>query len=138
MLAAGLSASCLWLAWRAFRRASTIHSGALEAETPADQALELRLAEKELNLELSLAARRVRVWGRVALFGGTGLAILAIANGTFRAEPGAAYASFAWGLIGWGGCRELERRVGSLAESWRSARNLRRRRQGVDQPKRTE
>jgi hypothetical protein len=142
LLAGVLSALCLWFAWRAYRRTSTIQRGALQSGREAghseEDALELRLAEKELNLELSLAARTVKALGRAALFGGTGLAIASIASGAYRTEPRAALGAFALGLVGWGGCRELERRIGLLADSWRSETNQRRKRQGVDQPKRTE
>jgi len=138
LLAGILAALCLWFSWRAFRRCSTIHGGALEPEL-ADDPLELRLAERQLNLELNLAGRTVKALGRVALFGGTGLAIWFYATGAFKEQPLIAFSSFAFGLLGWGGCREFLRRIGSLADSWRSATEAkrRRRRQGVDQSRTT-
>ncbi len=99
--------------------------------------LERRLAEAELNLELNLARRNVQALGRAALFGGAGLAFWAVATGQLVTRPIAMWGSFALGLVGWGGCRELHRRIGSLAESWRAAINRRRRRQGVDPSERT-
>lgn len=132
MLAGILAALCLWFSWRAFRRCRTIHDGALEPELANDQ-LELRLAERELNLELNLAGRTVKALGRVSLFGGTGLAIWFYATGAFKEQPLLAFGSFALGLVGWGGCREFLRRIGSLADSWRAETKRRRRRQGVDQ-----
>ena len=134
MLAGILSALCLWFSWRAFRRCRAIHGGIVEDEPDL---LERRLAEAELNLELNLARRNVQALGRAALFGGAGLAFWAVATGQLVTRPVAMWGSFALGLIGWGGCRELQRRIGSLAESWRATTNRRRRRQGVDQPERT-
>lgn len=138
MLAGILSALCLWFAFRAYQRCRAIasRSGALLGSDEEDP-LEARLAERELNLELNLAGRTVKALGRAALFGGTGLAIWFVATGALSSEPRLPYQAFALGLLGWGGCRELQRRIGSLADSWRSATNQRRRRQGVDQPKRT-
>lgn len=104
-------------------------------------ALEQRLAERELNLQLNLAGRMVTALGRASLFAGTGLAIWFYATGSFATDPKQAFASFACGLIGWGGCREIQRKIGSLADSWRahtnSKMNQRARRQGVDQSERT-
>ena len=102
--------------------------------------MERRLAEAELNLELNLARRNVQALGRAALFGGAGLAFWAVATGQLVTRPIAMWGSFALGLAGWGGCRELHRRIGSLAESWRAATNAsnrRRQRQGVDPSERT-
>ncbi|HVY27665.1 MAG TPA: hypothetical protein VHB79_14020 [Polyangiaceae bacterium] len=132
MLAGILAALCLWFSWRALRRCRAIHGGTLQAELE-DDPLELRLAERELNLELNLAGRIVKGLGRTSLFGGTGLAIWSYATGAFATQPVLTFASFALGLAGWGGCREFHRRIGSLADSWRSETNRRRRRQGVDQ-----
>lgn len=132
MLAGILAALCLWFSWRAFRRCRLIHGGALQAEL-VDDPLELRLAERELNLELNLAGRTVKALGRSSLFAGTGLAIWFYATGTFTKQPLLAFGSFAFGLLGWGGCREFYRRIGSLADSWRARTNRERRRQGVDQ-----
>jgi hypothetical protein len=138
LLAALLSALCLWFSFRAYRRCVAIHGGAIELQGAAEEEelLEQRLAERELNLELNLATRTVKALGRAALFAGTGLAIWFVATGSFPGEPRFTYQSFAFGLIGWGGCREFQRRIGSLADDWRSAMNRKRRRQGVDQPKR--
>jgi hypothetical protein len=127
-----LAALCLWFSWRALRRCRAIHGGALQPEL-LDDPLELRLAERELNLELNSAGRIVMGLGRTSLFGGTGLAIWSYATGAFATQPLLTFASFAFGLAGWGGCREFHRRIGSLADSWRSEINRRRRRQGVDQ-----
>jgi hypothetical protein len=135
LLAGILSALCLWFAWSAYRRCSRIQSGAASAQT--DDPLEQRLAERELNLELNLATRTVQALGRASLFGGTGLAIWFVATGALQSEPLLAYQAFGFGLVGWGGCRELQRRIGSLADNWRAAVNRARRRQGVDPSKRT-
>ncbi len=102
--------------------------------------LEQRLAEAELNLELNLARRNVQALGRVALFGGAGVAFWAVATGQLVTHPITIWGSFALGLVGWVGCRELHRRIGYLAESWRAstnATNRSRRLQGVDQSERT-
>jgi hypothetical protein len=131
VLAGILAALCLWFSWRALLRCRAIHSGALAPELESDP-LELRLAERELNLELNLAGRKVKTLGRVSLFGGTGLALWFYATGVLVAQPLVAFGAFAFGLIGWGGCREFHRRIGSLADSWRETTNKRRRRQGVD------
>lgn len=136
MLAGILAALCLLFSWRAFRRCRDIHGGALQAELASDP-LEQRLAERELNLELNLAGRVVTALGRASLFGGTGLAIWSYATGAFATEPRTTFAAFAFGLVGWGGCREFQRKIGSLADSWRAEANRRHRRQGVDQPERT-
>jgi hypothetical protein len=134
LLAGILSAFCFWFSWRAFRRCRAIHGGMIQVE--ADP-LERRLAEAELNLELNLARRNVQALGRAALFGGAGLAFWAVATGQLVTRPIAMWGSFALGLLGWGGCRELHRRIGSLAESWRDTTNRQRRRQGVDPSERT-
>lgn len=140
MLAGILAALCLVFSWRAYARCRSIHAGAAATDV-ADDELEQRLLDQELNLELNLASRTVKTLGRAALFGGTGLALWSYATGEFSVRPVPAAASFACGLLGWGGCKELERRVGSLAESWRIRANERARRtrriQGVDQPKRS-
>jgi hypothetical protein len=138
LLAGILSALCLWFSWREYQRCSKIQAGARLAQEDADaDPLEARLTERELNLELNLAGRTVKALGRASLFGGTGLAIWFIATGAFAANPRLTYLSFGFGLVGWGGCRELQRRIGSLAEAWRSVVNHRRRRQGVDPSKRS-
>jgi hypothetical protein len=134
LLAGILSALCLWFAWRAFQRCREIEASGGVVETDP---VEARLAEQDLNLELNLALRNVKALGRAALFGGAGLAFWAVASGQLVTHPIAMWRSFGLGLLGWGGCRELYRRIGSLAESWRAATNRRRRRQGVDQAERT-
>ena len=134
MLAGVLSALCLWFAWRAFKRCREIQQGALGLEPDP---LERRLAEAQLNLELNLARRNVQVLGRAALFGGAGMAFWVVATGQLSTHPIAMWRSFAFGLLGWGGCREFRRRIGSLAESWRVGANKKRRRQGVDPSERT-
>lgn len=134
MLAGILAAFCLWFSWRAYRRCVAIHGGALV--TDADP-LEQRLAEKELNLELNLARRNVQALGRAALFGGTGLAFWGLASGDLPAHPLQLSCSFGLGVVGWGGCRQLQQKIGSLADSWRATANRKRRLQGVDQSERT-
>ena len=99
--------------------------------------LEARLAERELNLELNLARRNVQALGRAALFGGTGLAFWGLASGELLTHPMALYRSLGLGLVGWGGCRQLRHRIGSLADSWRASTNRKRRLQGVDPSERT-
>ncbi len=134
MLAGILSAFCLWFSWRAFRRCRAIHGSMVTVEADA---LEQRLAEAELNLELNLAGRNVKALGRAALFGGASAAFWAAATGELATHPVALWRSFGLGLVGWGGCRELQRRIGQMADSWREATNRRRRRQGVDPSERT-
>jgi hypothetical protein len=134
LLAGVLSALCLWFAWRAFRRCREIEARGRVVE--ADP-VEARLAEEDLNLELNLAFRNVKALGRVALSGGAGAAFWVVASGQLVASPIALWGSLGLGVLGWGGCRELQRRIGSAAESWRAATNRKRRRQGVDQPERT-
>jgi hypothetical protein len=80
--------------------------------------LELKLAAKEQKLELGLARRNVEALGRAALFGGTGCAVWELTGGS--AHYLQAGAAFGLGLFGWAGCGELQRRIGSLADSRRS------------------
>ncbi len=129
MLAGVLSALCLWFSWRALRRCRAIHDGLVVSE---DDPLERRLAERAWNLELNVSLRTVKALGRAALFGGTGLAVWAAASGALTTHPVALWRAFGLGLVGWGGCRELHRRIGSLAESWRDKKNRELKRQGVD------
>jgi len=103
LLAGILSALCLWFAWRAFQRCREIQRGALGLEPDP---LERRLAEAQLNLELNLARRNVQVLGRAALFGGAGMAFWVVATGQLSTHPIAMWRSFAFGLLGWGGCGE--------------------------------
>lgn len=129
LLAGALAGSCFGVAWRAYRRAGAARDAAARSEADA---LEARLAEKELGLRLRLARRNVQALGRAALFGGTGLAFWQYAAG--GAQPLVAAQAFLLGFAGWVGCGELHRRLGSLADSWRAAveRGQRRGRQGVD------
>jgi hypothetical protein len=129
--AALLSAFCAWFSWRALRRCREIQS----ATALADDALEQNLVEREQNLAFNLAKRNVQALGRTALFGGTGLAFFALTGG--REYDLVAGEAFGVGFAGWTICAELQRRVGSLADMWRSETNRRRRRQGVDHPERT-
>jgi hypothetical protein len=142
-LAAGaLSALCLWFSWRAFRRCRAIESrpesNAQENErvSTAEHELELELLAREQNLELGLAKRNVQALRRAALFGGTGLSFWALTGGRSH-DLLLAGEAFAGGIAGWAACGELQRRIGSLADSWRGATNRRRRRQGVDPSERT-
>jgi hypothetical protein len=123
-----LSALCLLVSLNAFRRCRALP---LDPAALEDDPLERRLAEREVTLELSGSRRSVQVLGRSALFGGTGLAVLELTGGS--THYGWAAGVFVVGLVGWMVCGELERRIGSLAESWRSVTERVRRRQGVDQ-----
>jgi hypothetical protein len=134
VLAGILSALCLLFSWRAYRRCRLIHAGMLVTETDP---VEKRFAESELNLELNLAQRNVGALARAASFGGGGLAFWCAAHGEVLTHPFAFWGSGGLGLLGWAGCKELQRRIGSLAGAWRAATNQKRRRQGVDQSERT-
>jgi hypothetical protein len=138
-----LSALCIWFSWRALRRCQAIEAGSDSAarESQPDE-LEDQLLVRERNLELSLAARNVQALRRAALFGGSGLAFWALsAGGAGGREYDLVQAgeAFAAGFVGWAGCGELQRRIGSAADAWRRATNAksRKRRQGVDQSERT-
>jgi hypothetical protein len=136
LLGAGLlSGLCLWSSWRVFRRGRQIVAGVADDSALDDDPLEKSLLERELNLELNLGLRRAQAFGRAALFGGTGLAFGALTGG--RGYDLVAGGAFALGLLGWAGCGELQRRIGSMAGTWRAETNRRRRRQGVDQSGRT-
>lgn len=120
LLAAGaLSAVAFSVSVRAYRRCNAV---ALAAQSPAaeDDELEKRLAEKEQALAFGLGLRNVKALGRAALFGGTGCAVWELTGGsTHYLMAGSA---FGLGLVGWAGCGELERRIGSLAGSRRAFR----------------
>lgn len=132
-----LSALCVWFSWRALSRCRAIEQAtpdAVEAE-PEDE-LERGLLRRERNLQLGLAKRNVQALGRAALFAGTGSSFLAFAGGSedHLAALLPAGLAFAAGMSGWACCAEIHRRVGSLADAWRSRQ---RRRQGVDPSERT-
>jgi hypothetical protein len=105
-----------------------------------DDPLEQDLLEREHNMKLSLAVRSIQVYGRVALAGGFALGFVSLISflsgsgtGSGRGYDIRTIQIFAFGGVGWLVCRELHRRVGLLADSWRKDVNARRRRQGVDQ-----
>lgn len=127
--AIALSLSCLLVTWRAWLRCRRLP---LDPAKLDDDPLERRLAEKEVTLELAGSRQTAKVLARVALFGGTGLAVWELTGGS--THYGQAAGVFGAGFIGWALTGELERRIGSLADSWRSATERFRRRQGVDQP----
>ncbi|HEX2876878.1 MAG TPA: hypothetical protein VHP33_36750 [Polyangiaceae bacterium] len=103
--------------------------------TDFEQELELR----ELNAELNLAKRNVKGLAQVAFTGGLGLAFWALAGG--REHQPEASLAFALGGVGGVACLGVSRKIGSLADGWRSAvnsaANRKRRRQGVDPSERT-
>jgi len=107
--------------------------GAVVRSPAADEndELEQRLAEKERRLVLGLGRRNVLALGRASLFGGTGLGVWGLTGGSAHyLEAGAA---FGLGLVGWAGCGEAHRRIGSMADGRLGTK----RRQGVDQSERT-
>ena len=119
LVAGALSAVGLTASAQAYRRCRVV---ALAAQSPAveDDELERRLADKEQALSFSLGVRNVKALGRAALFGGTGCAVWELTGGsTHYLMAGSA---FGLGLVGWAGCGELERRIGSLAGSRRALR----------------
>jgi len=135
--AGALSLVCVWFSWRALARCRAIAQG----ERPADHAdeLERELSTREHTLQLGLAKRNVQALGRAALFGGTGASFLAFTGGGkydfLNLLP--ALSAFGAGMLGWGACGEIHRRIGLLADAWRHANKRRRGRQGVDPPERT-
>ena len=135
--AAVSSALCLWFSWRALARCLAIEHGASKLEESDE--LERDLLARERNLQLGLAKRNARALGRAALFGGTGLSFLALTGGgeydLLHLLP--AFLAFGAGMLGWAGCGEIHRRIGSSADAWRLQNNRRARRQGVDQSERT-
>jgi len=125
LTAGALAALCLWFSWRALARCQAIETGtAGDAFLPTEDELERELLARERSLQLGLAKRNVQALGRAALFGGTGLSFLAFTGGgvdglTALAPAGLAFAA---GMVGWAGCAEIHRRVGSLADAWRARR----------------
>lgn len=146
-----LSAVCFAFSWRALGRCQSIAAGsrvtgalapsgspsatAKGAATDSEQELELR----ELNAELNLAKRNTRGLAQVAFTGGLGLAFWALTGG--REHQPEASLAFALGGVGGVACLGVSRKIGSLADGWRSAvnsaANRKRRRQGVDPSERT-
>lgn len=111
LLAGLLSAFAISYSARAFWRCKR----QLAATPVDDDELERNLAARAEKLELGLARRNVEALGRAALFGGTGCAVWELTGGsTHYLNAGVA---FGLGLLGWAGCGELHRRIGSLAGS---------------------
>lgn len=142
------SALCIGFAWRAYGRCRRIAAdgGALafagkasgSAATEQDE-FERELLLRELNNELNVGQRTVKVLAQAALTGGLALGFLALTGGhTHQPE---ALQAFALGAVGGAVGLAMYRNAGSLADAWRaranSAANRKRRLQGVDQPKRT-
>jgi len=131
LLLAGLLPICAtlfalrtWLACRALAAVRSVETDPLEQ----------RLAEKELRLKLGLGRRSTLALGRASLFGGTGFGVWTLSGGsTHYLDAGVA---FGFGVVGWAGCGEFQRRLGSLADSRRRQLSSSAR-QGVDQPQRT-
>jgi hypothetical protein len=111
LLAGALVALSLVYCWRVLSRCRELSRATLAEEDE----LELRLAEKELVLELALGRRAVRALGRATLFGGTGFAVWELTGGSSH-YPGAGVA-FILGFVGWAGAGEVERRIGLLADA---------------------
>lgn len=85
---------------------------------PEVDAMELGLMQREIALKLALSLRSVQALSRANLFAGTGLAVWALTGGSaHHLEAGLA---FGLGLLGWGACGEVARRVGHVAKSHRS------------------
>ena len=121
-LALALAALSIAVSIRALLRARQAASSSVD-----DDPFEQRLAVKERRLVVGLARRSASAMGRASLFGGTGLGVWALTGGsTHYPQAGSA---FGLGLVGWAVCGELQRRIGSLADSV----SKRGRRQGVDQ-----
>lgn len=98
---------------RSYLRCRALVDAARLATEATDDELERRLTARERSLELTLAGRSVQVLGRSSLFGGTGAAVWELSGGSSH-YLGASLA-FGLGLVGWTGCGELGRRIGSLA-----------------------
>ncbi len=111
VVAGTLSAATIWASMRSLKRCRALLKGGVGAAD--DDELEARLRDKEQALVFGLALRNVRAWGRAALFGGTGCAVWELTGGS--AHYPLAGGSFLFGFIGWAGCGELQRRIGSLA-----------------------
>jgi hypothetical protein len=121
VVAGALSAVALTASVRALRRCLEVSERGAAA---GDDELERRLADKERALVLGLGSRNVRALGRAALFGGTGCAVWELTGG--GAHYLLAGGSFGLGMVGWMGCGELYRRIGSLAGARRALRKVRR------------
>ncbi len=113
LVAGVLSALSLSYALWTWRRCARLSGAALIETDP----LELRLAQKELALQLALGVRTVRALARATLFAGTGLAVWALTGGSAHyLEAGIC---FILGFCGWAACGEVERRIGPLAKAGR-------------------
>lgn len=137
-LGAGLlSVLCFAFSWRTFRRCTAITGEAaqLRAASVEQDTLEQTLAKREANVELNLAKRTVKALARAAFTGGLALFFLALARGQGHHQE--ALVAFAFGGVGGAACHALQRRIGSLADGWRSVANRSLRRQGVDPSERT-
>ncbi len=87
---------------------------------PEVDAVELGLLKREVALKLALSLRSVQALTRANLFAGTGLAVWALTGGSaHHLEAGLA---FGLGLLGWGACGEVARRVGRVAKPRRLGR----------------
>jgi hypothetical protein len=129
VLAGALSAVAVGFAWRALERCRELTGVAgraqqLEALEESGDELELRLAEREARLMLGLALRNVLGLGRAALFGGTGCAVWELTSGSSHYLY--AGGAFGLGFLGWAGCGEAHRRLGSLAGAQGMSRKSRR------------
>ena len=100
--------------WRCKQRRE-VAGGDDNGDDDADEdELERKLAAKEQKLELGLARRNVEALGRAALFAGTGCAVWELTGGS--AHYLQAGVAFGLGFVGWAGCGEVHRRIGSLAD----------------------
>ena len=146
LCAGAWSALCVGVAWRAYRRCQNIAADeralarkATSSDAIEQDAFERELLLRELNGELNLGQRTVKVLAQAALTGGLALGFLALTGGhTHQPE---ALQAFGLGAVGGALGLGMYRKIGSLADDWRaqlnSAANRKRRRQGVDQPERT-
>jgi hypothetical protein len=110
--AVALSALCLAASLSRLRGVAR-----LAAEAPDNDELERRLQAKESALFVSLSRRNVRAFSRVALAGGTGFGVFELTGGGSQLPW--AVSCFVAGVVGWGGCQEVWRRLGSKAGSQR-------------------
>lgn len=97
-----------------FRRLLHLRQLSRAAREPEPDDLERRLQAREKALFLTLSRRNVRAFSRVALAGGTGFGVWELTGGA--AQLPFAVAAFVAGAAGWGGCQEVFRRIGSLAD----------------------
>ena len=140
------SALCTGFAWRAYQRCRRIAAdgSALAGKATSNGAteqdeFERELLLRELNNQLNVGQRTVKVLAQAALTGGLALGFLALTGGhTHQPE---ALQAFGLGAVGGAIGLAMYRSAGSLADAWRaranSAANRKRRLQGVDQPRRT-